>query len=43
MEHRGMPYAPAATAPAATNDKATAIPAKPNAEMFRMTGTIKVD
>ena len=47
MEHRALPNALAeaapAQAPAATNDKASAIPGKPGTETFRMTGTIKVD
>ena len=47
LAHRGPPNAPAGTAsaqaPAATNDKASAIPAKPGTETLRMTGTIKID
>jgi hypothetical protein len=43
MEHRGLPGAVPAEAPAATDDKASAIPAKPGPETFRMTGTIRVD
>ncbi len=44
---RGLPNALAEVAPArasaATNDNASAIPAKPVPGAFRMTGTIKVD
>jgi hypothetical protein len=47
MELRRLPNAPAGTAsaqaPAATNDKASAIQAKPRPGRFRMTGTIKAD
>jgi hypothetical protein len=39
--HAGRSFV--AEAPEATNDKVSAIPAKPGTEMFRMTGTIKVD
>jgi hypothetical protein len=46
-EQRGLSNALAeaapSQAPAATNDKASAIAAKPGTETFRMTGTIKVD
>jgi hypothetical protein len=47
MEHRQRLTAQAGTAPdrapAATSDKASAIPEKPGSETFRMTGTIKAD
>ena len=46
-ELRGPSNTRVGTAPrqalAATDDKASAIPAKPGTETFRMTGTIKVD
>ena len=43
-EHGGAPNASVSSqAPAATNDKASAIQAKPGRGAFRMTGTIKAD
>ena len=43
MEHRGLPGAMPAEAPAAIDDKASAILAKPRNVKFRMTVTINVD
>jgi hypothetical protein len=43
IKYGELPNAPSAPASAATNDKASAIQAKPVPDRFRMTGTTEAD